>query len=148
MSRVMGVDFGEARIGVALSDPTRTLATPLTTIHEKDKGLQIKRVAALASEHEVAQLVVGIPYMLDGSVGDMAEMAEKFAAKLEATTGLPVARWDERFSSITAEDALRVADGGRKKKKKKGQHDKGRIDQAAAAVLLQEWLDGAARSGA
>lgn len=143
----MGIDFGEARIGVALSDPTRTLATPLTTVHEKDKGLQIRRVAALASEHEVAQIVVGIPYRLDGSVGDMAEMAEKFAAKLEATVGLPVARWDERFSSVTAEDALRVADGGRRKKRK-GQHDKGRIDQAAAAVLLQEWLDGAARSGA
>ena len=142
MNRVMGIDFGEARIGVALSDPTRTLATPLTTLHEKDKGQQIKRTAALMAEHEVTLVVVGIPYRLDGSVGDMAEMAEKFAAKLEQVTGVPVERTDERFSSIAAEGALRMADGG---KRKKGKQDKGRIDQAAAAVLLQEWLDAARR---
>jgi len=144
----MGIDFGLARIGVALSDPTRTLASPLTTVHEKDKGAQIRRVVALATEHEVAQVVVGIPYRLDGTVGDIAEVAEKFAAKLEATLDVPVARWDERFSSVTAEDALRVADTGRRKKKRSRKDEKGRIDAAAAAVLLQEWLDGPGRAGA
>ena len=142
MTRVLGVDFGEARIGLALSDPTRTLATPLTTLHEKDKGQQIRRVAALAAEHEVATVVVGMPYQLDGSVGPMAELAERFAARLEREVGVPVVRWDERFSSVAAEDALRTADGGRRRR---GKQDKGRIDQAAAAVLLQEWIDGPGR---
>ncbi|TNF24783.1 MAG: Holliday junction resolvase RuvX [Deltaproteobacteria bacterium] len=142
MGRVMGIDFGLARIGVALSDPTRTLASPLTTVHEKDKGAQIRRVAALIAEHEVTQIVIGIPYQLDGVAGEMAELAEKFATKLESTVEVPIARWDERFSSVTAEDALRVADAGRRKKKRSRQEEKGRIDAAAAAVLLQEWLDG------
>lgn len=140
--RVMGVDFGEARIGVALSDPTRTLATPLTVVREKDKGRQIRGVASLVAEHEVAVVVVGVPYRLDGTVGPMAELVERFAKRLEQEVAARVVRWDERFSSLVAEEALREADGGRRRKGKRGDtRDKGRIDQAAAAILLQEWLD-------
>lgn len=142
MSRVLGIDFGEARIGVALSDPTRTLASPLTTLHEKDKGQQIRKVIALIAEHEPAAVVVGVAYERDGHFGPMAELCEKFAARLEQELTIPVMRWDERFSSVAAEEALRRADVG---KRRRGRPDKGRIDQAAAAVLLQEWIDGPGR---
>lgn len=144
--RAMGIDFGEARIGVALSDPTRTLASPLTVVRDKDKGAQIRGVAALVREHEVGLIVLGVPYRLDGGVGPMAELVERFAKRLEQEVAAQVVRWDERFSSLAAEEALREADAGRRRKRKKGKgadrgHDKGRIDQAAAAILLQEWLD-------
>lgn len=154
--RVMGIDFGEARIGVALSDPTRTLASPLCVVATKDKGAQIRDVAALVAEHEVALIVVGMPFLLDGSAGTMVEIAGKFADKLGAVTGVPVVRRDERLTSVEAEDRLREggwrgpgAGGSRhkqkgKKAKRAARDGKGRIDMAAATVLLQEYLDSGA----
>ncbi len=144
MRRVMGVDFGLARIGIAMTDPTRTLASPFEVLAEKDKGQQIKRVVALAEAHEVAAFVVGIPFMLDGSAGDMAIIAEKYAAKLERVTGLPVVRWDERYTSAEAEERLALSDPRGKRRGKDGRGHKGRLDMYAAAVLLQDWLDAGA----
>ncbi|MCA9518816.1 MAG: Holliday junction resolvase RuvX [Myxococcales bacterium] len=141
MSRAMGIDYGMARIGLALTDPTRTLVTPLCVVAEKDKGQQTRRVAALAAEHEAAVLVVGVPLHLDGREGEMAATARRFAAKMGQVTGLPVVLWDERMSSLEAADILRgvaAAHG------KRGKPMKGRLDQVAAAVILQGWLDAGA----
>ena len=132
----MGVDFGEARIGIALSDPTRTLATPLTTLHEKDKGRQITRVVELIEAHQVTLVVVGIPYALDGSAGEMATMAQKYADKLARVSGLDVVLMDERFTSFEAAERLKSA---RKRGGKRRVKDA--LDQAAAAVILQRYLD-------
>lgn len=136
----MGVDFGEARIGIALSDPTWTLATPHTVVASKDKGAQIALVAGLIAEHGVTTVVVGMPYMLDGSVGRMAEMVGKYVEKLARTTGVNIITRDERLTSWEAEQRIREG-GGRRKKKQSRQAQKGRIDMAAATILLQNYLD-------
>jgi len=135
--RILGVDWGEARIGIALSDPTGTLASPLTTLHEKDKRAQIERVVELARVHEVVRIVVGIPYTIDGKEGSMARWARKYAEKLERVGGVEVVGVDERYTSVAADYALEAADGGKRRSR-----DKGDRDSAAAAILLQEYLDG------
>lgn len=135
--RILSVDWGEARIGLALSDPTGTLASPLTTLHEKDKRAQIERVVELAKQHEVARIIVGIPYTVDGEEGSMARWARKYAEKLERVGGIEVIGVDERYTSVAADFALEAADGGRRRGR-----DKGDRDSAAAAIMLQEYLDG------
>ncbi len=135
--RILSVDWGEARIGLALSDPTGTLASPLTTLHEKDKRAQIERVVELAKQHEVARIIVGIPYTVDGEEGSMARWARKYAEKLERVGGVEVIGVDERYTSVAADFALEAADGGRRRGR-----DKGDRDSAAAAIMLQEYLDG------
>ncbi|MDP6942643.1 MAG: Holliday junction resolvase RuvX [Myxococcota bacterium] len=135
--RTLGIDFGEARIGLALSDASGTIAMPLETIETKDKGEQIRVVADRITEREVERVVVGLPLEMDGTAGPMAEIVEKFSAKLEATVDLTVIRWDERLTSVAAERAVREM-GGRKGKKKK---KKGHLDPIAACLLLQAFLD-------
>ena len=135
--RVMGIDFGEARIGIALSDPTGLIATPKLVLAEKDKGRQITRVIELAREYDVQKIVVGIPFHLDGEEGVMATTAEKYAAKLERVSGLEVIRIDERLSSVEAERIMKMT---RSKGRKKGL--KQELDMVAAAVILQSYLDG------
>ena len=135
--RTLGIDFGEARIGLALSDATGTIAMPLETLSTKDKGEQIQGVAARIAEHEVKRIVVGMPYEMDGSVGPMAEMVEKFCTKLSATVGMDITSWDERMTSVAAERAVREM-GGRKGKKAR---KKGHLDPIAACLLLQAYLD-------
>jgi putative Holliday junction resolvase len=132
----MGIDFGQARIGIALSDPTGLIATPRWVLAEKDKGQQIKKVVALIEEYEVEKVVVGIPYHMDGSIGPMAEIAEKYASKLASVCGLEVIRWDERLSSF---EALEIMKGNRRKGR--GRPLKETLDMVAAAVILQSFLD-------
>jgi putative Holliday junction resolvase len=133
--RVMAIDWGEARIGLALSDETRTLATPHATLHEKDKGRQVARVVALIAELEVSEVIVGLPLHMDGTDTTSTRPATKYAEKLAGLVKVPVSLVDERLTSIAAEE--RLAEAGRRP----GRADKGRLDSAAAAVLLQGWLD-------
>ena len=133
----MGIDFGEARIGIALSDPTGLIATPKLVLAEKDKGRQISRTVELIAEYDAQKVVVGIPYHLDGSESAMANIAEKFATKLETVSGIEVIRIDERLSSVEAERIMKMT---RKKGRKKSL--KQEIDMVAAAVILQSYLDG------
>jgi putative Holliday junction resolvase len=137
--RVLAIDWGEARIGVAQSDPTRRLATPHSTLFEKDKRRQIERVVALVVELEATLVLVGLPLHMDGKETTTTRPATKFAEKLAGLVAVPVELVDERLSSAVAE--ARLAEAG----KKAGRKDKGRIDSEAAAVLLQEWLDAAER---
>ncbi len=132
--RVMGLDVGARRIGVALSDADGTLATPLTTIRATPREYALEQLRRLAAEHSVVELVVGLPLTLRGEVGPQATIVQAFAVELEAALKLPVAFFDERLTSVAAEQLLR--DLGVKPAKRKEQ-----IDQVAAGIILQDFLD-------
>ena len=133
--RVLGVDVGTVRVGLALSDPTGTLASPLETLRRAKNKADLDRLAALVVEHEVAEVVVGEPVHLSGASGASAADADAYAAELAARIGdVPVFRIDERLSTVSAASALRAS--GRDSR---AQRDV--IDQAAAVVILQQYLD-------
>ena len=132
--RVLALDVGEKRIGAALSDPSKTLASPLTTIVSDTDSERFDSVLSLAAEHDVEEIVVGLPLSLSGRRGPQAGRVSRFAERLAALTPLPVKMVDERYSSVEAERLLRQA--GRKPSR-----DKGRVDAAAAALVLQRHLD-------
>ncbi len=130
--RVLALDLGTARVGVAVSDATATLASPLATLRPGDHA----GVAGIVAEEEVGLVLVGLPRNMDGSRGPAARAAEAEAAALAAALPVPVALVDERLTTVGADRALRAQ--GRR-----GPARRRVIDQAAAAVLLQGWLDGA-----
>jgi putative Holliday junction resolvase len=136
MSRTMAFDYGERRIGVAVSDPTRTIASPLTTFTRRPgKRPPWPEIARLVREQEVDEAVVGLPLGLDGEEGPWAAEVRAFGAEVERRTGLPV-RWvDERMTSVLAERAIR--DMGLKRSQRQ---EKERVDATAAAVILEGWL--------
>jgi putative Holliday junction resolvase len=136
----MALDVGDVRIGVALSDETGTLASALATLKATGPRKDAQAVAALVREHEAGAVVVGIPYRLDGSVGSQAEKVLAFVERLRRVLRVPVETWDERLTSVEAGERLAAA-GVR------GRARKERLDRAAAAILLQEYLD-ARRAGA
>jgi len=138
--RHLGLDVGDRRIGVALSDETATLASGLTTLRRSSLGEDVAAVAELARRHEVTAVVVGLPLNMDGSRGPQAAKVLAFAAALERRLGVPVVTRDERLTTVEAEERLREA-GVRGWKDRKR-----RIDEAAAAVILQEHLDSPAAS--
>jgi putative pre-16S rRNA nuclease len=138
--RIVGLDVGERRIGVAVTDVTRTLARPLGVLRPAGLDVDAVQVAAdeiarLAREEDgVASVVVGLPRRLDGAATDMTRRVEQFARQLEARTALPVALQDERLSSREAESRLAL-------REKDWRVRKQRLDAAAAAVILQDYLD-------
>jgi putative Holliday junction resolvase len=133
--RVLGVDYGEARIGLALSDPSRTIVSPLKVLAFKGTA---KRAAHLVKEEVEAQgaalVVVGLPYSLSGERGPMAKVVEQFAAALRALVTVPVEFHDERLSSLEAERLM--ASSGLSTRDMRG-----RLDKVAAAIMLQGYLD-------
>ena len=129
--RLLGIDYGTIRIGVAMSDPGGLLASPLITL--KNNRRVVFRIAELAKEHQVKSIIVGYPLNLKGLSGVMAEEVDKFIGKLERQ-GIAIVKWDERFSSISAANLLRQAGVNLR-------GDKGRIDRSAAAIILQNYLD-------
>ena len=132
--RVLALDYGRKRTGVALSDPTGTLASPLTTIPGGGDGRSIEAVVRLAIEHEAREIVVGMPLSMSGAVGRQAAEVTRFAEALSERCDMPVKTLDERLSTVQAERLLR--DSGVKPSK-----DRPRVDAAAAAVVLQAYLD-------
>lgn len=134
--RTLALDFGERRIGVALSDPLGMLASPLTTIERAtpDADAAIDAVLDLAEQHQAAEILVGIPYLMSGRVGAQTRITLDFAAALAARSNIPVIHADERLSSVQAERML--AQSGAPYTR-----DKGITDAAAAAVILQAYLD-------
>jgi putative Holliday junction resolvase len=134
---VLGLDAGERRVGVALSDELRMLATPLTVL-DRGRGLApvLDRLAEVARRESVAQVVVGLPINADGSYGRQARRAQDFARVVERVIGLPVSLWDERLSTREAEEIIRAQ--GRKTRRLR---ERGEIDAVAAAVILQDYLD-------
>lgn len=140
--RRLGIDVGSVRVGVALSDPLGTLATPLTTLSRNQRaGVDIQRLAELVVEHEVVEVVVGLPRTLAGRHGPAAQAAQSYASELaQRIAPVPVRLHDERLSTVAATRALR-ASGVR------GRRQRAVVDQAAAVQILQSWLDGGWRGG-
>lgn len=135
--RVLGIDFGRRRIGLALSDPTATIATPLETVRRRaGKRPPLRRLEALAREHEVEHLVVGLPLGLDGEENEWCAEVRRAGDRLAERLEVPVDYVDERLTSVRAERAVRSLGLPKEEREKKE-----RIDAAAAVLILQSWLD-------
>jgi putative Holliday junction resolvase len=132
MSRVMAVDLGAARTGVAVSDELGMLAQPWKTLPGGEASLE--GVVAAVGEMKPVRVLVGLPRNMDGSYGPAAEASRAFAENLRARVDCPVELWDERLTTVAAQRALR--ESGRKARDQRGV-----IDQVAAQILLQSWLD-------
>jgi putative Holliday junction resolvase len=133
--RALGLDLGEKRIGVAVSDRTGTIATPLTVVIRTGRRAEDhRRIADLIAEEEAEVVVVGLPLSLDGSRGPAAQAAAVEAEELRAVAGVPVELFDERLTTVSAQRALTEA-GVR------GSAGRRVVDKIAAAVMLQSWLD-------
>ena len=135
--RILALDIGDRRIGVALSDPLSILASPLTTIDRRttpETEAAIDAVLALAEQHEAAEILVGIPYLMSGRIGAQARITLDFAQALSERTNIPITHTDERLSSVQADRMLTQSGTSNTR-------DKGRTDSAAAAVILQAYLD-------
>jgi len=144
--RTLGLDLGSRRIGVAVSDAGGVLATPHGVIERSgDEAADHRRIVELAAELGAERIVVGLPLSLDGSVGRAAAAALAEVERLGATTDLPLDTYDERFTTVTADQHLRASTSSKKTSKKTSRSRRQRIDAAAAAVMLQAWLDGRPR---
>jgi len=133
-SRILGLDIGEKRIGVSLSDPLGIMAGALTVIERTTDDTAIKQIIVLSRENEVERIVVGLPRSLDGSLGKQAQAVQSFVDLLKERTELPVVTWDERLSTVAAERTL-LEIGMKRDKRKKHR------DSLAASFILQGYLD-------
>jgi putative Holliday junction resolvase len=131
--RVMAIDYGDARIGLAVSDPTGLLAGEAWTMEERDAARAASRIADEARRRSAGLLVLGLPRNMDGTEGPRAEKTRRFAHLLEAASGLEVLFWDERRSSVEAHAILHA--GGKKMKKHRGT-----VDAVAASLILEGYL--------
>ncbi len=132
MGRIVGIDYGSRRIGLALSDDGQTLASPRTVAH--GEGALYRELERLFAEESVERLVVGLPLNMDGTVGPKAKEVLAFKERLEKRFGIPVDTSDERLSTVQAEDAMREAGLSFAKRAR-------RVDKVAAQILLQAYLD-------
>jgi putative Holliday junction resolvase len=132
--RVLGLDLGDVRIGVAISDPDRRIALPLGTVQVGRPPGEMRAIADLVREHEVTLVVIGEPVSLDGVRRERATHAANFADAMRGLLGVPVAMHDERLSTVEAERSLRDAGVDRKRRRSV-------VDSAAAQIILQSWLD-------
>jgi putative Holliday junction resolvase len=133
-TRLLGVDFGAVRVGLAVSDPDRKIASPLATFERRGREADADFYCNLVRTEEVGMLVLGLPVHTDGREGQKAAEARRYGTWLAEITGLPVAYWDERFTTIQAESALWNAGLTHKQRK-------ARRDRVAAQMLLQAYLD-------
>ena len=132
--RVMGLDIGDKRIGVAMSDPVGILASPLTQIQRTGTEVAIEAILELVRQYDVKRILAGLPYSIDGSMGPQAQKVESFLKKLSERLDIPIEIWDESYTTVAAES--KMIEGGVRKDRRKKQ-----IDAAAAAIILQEYLD-------
>ncbi len=137
---LISLDVGTKTIGVAVCDPLRMLARPLTTVARRGVKKDVQALLTLVQERRVVGIVTGLPLALDGAETRSTRLARQVGDALAAATGLPLAYHDERFSSVEAERRLLAQDMSRKKRKQ-------RIDQAAAAIILQDFLDSSESRG-
>lgn len=133
-SRILALDPGTKRIGVALSDELGWTAQPLETFVRKSLDADLTHIKELVRRHEVREIVVGMPVQLNGRAGPAAQGAQRFLEAVRAAVGIPVVAWDERLTTKAAEQMLIEADVSRKKRK-------GAVDRVAAALLLKSYLE-------
>lgn len=137
MKRIIGIDYGERRIGIAISDPTATIAQPLTVLRRRaGKRPPVQAVADLIQEHEAGHIVVGLPLTLAGDESDWTREVRAFGEKVAARTDTGVSFADERMTSVAAERAVRALGLKRSEREQKE-----RVDSAAAVLILQAHLD-------
>ncbi len=135
--RVLGIDYGVRRVGLALSDPTGMLATPLDTLQRRPgRRPPLKRIAEIISERDVREVVIGLPLGLDGEENAWCAEVRAFGEALQKRTALPIHFQDERLTSVMAERAVRASGLRRTERERKD-----RVDRAAAVLILQRWLD-------
>lgn len=132
--RILGLDYGTRRIGIAVSDPLGIIAQPVGVIENSQQVMQ--SVENFVAEYEAKKIVIGMPFNLKGERGQKAVETERFCMLLEHDLNIPVIRWDERFTSKISQQTLRTM-----KVKKKKREIKGTIDSMAAALILQGYLD-------
>jgi putative Holliday junction resolvase len=133
--RALGIDLGSKRVGIAVSDTSGTIASALTTVHRsKSRRHDHAEIAKLVKLEECTVVVVGLPLSLDGTHGPAAKAAVKEAKQMEQTVGVPVEMYDERFTTVTAERHMMEVGLDAKQRRKV-------VDKAAAAVILQSWLE-------
>ena len=144
-SRILAIDYGRARIGLALAEEYARLARPLATLDRVNRNEDMRRLREIAREQAVKQIVVGLPLRLDGTRGEMAEEAARFAQRVRKQIGLPVELVDERLTSWEAERLLEEQQGrpihSSAGKKRKKEDLKPTVDAMAAAVILKEYLE-------
>ena len=143
--RILALDYGRSRIGLALADAETALAQPLGTLARINRNEDMRRLRELVREHDVKQIVVGLPLRLDGTRGDMAHEAARFGQRVHKQFGLPVEMVDERLTSWEAERLLEEQQGRTIReasgKKRKKENEKPGVDAIAAALILKEYLD-------
>jgi putative holliday junction resolvase len=132
--RAFGLDVGTRTVGIALSDPLGITAQALTTLRRSGLRADLTALQELALAHDVTQAVVGLPLNMDGTEGPSAARSRAFGEALAKTLNLPVVYWDERLSTVAAQRALREAEVSRERRREV-------VDQVAAALILQGWLD-------
>ena len=129
--RILGIDYGQKRIGIAISDPLRLIAYPLETVERKRIEDSIRRIL---EKYSIEYVVIGYPLRTDGKLGEREEEVKSFAEKIKEKFNINIKLWDERYTTIEAERIIR--DIG-----KKPSRDKGRVDRVAASLILQSYLD-------
>ena len=134
MKRIMGIDYGDARTGVAISDLLCTIVGSAVVVPSRNTEKAIADIVKLAKENAVGEIVVGLPRNMDGTEGVRAELCREFAAKLEEATGLPVAMWDERRTTVEAHNIL-------SQHNYHGQKRKNTVDAVAAGLILEGYLN-------
>lgn len=134
LGRLLGVDFGRVRVGLAISDAERRIASPLTTYQRRDPEQDALFLRKVVQEEEVVGIILGLPVHLSGREGESARGARQYGQWLHKVTGLPVVFWDERFSTLEAESSLWTAGLTHKRRKE-------RRDRVAAQIVLQAYLD-------
>ncbi len=134
IARSLGLDIGDKRIGVALSDPMAVLASPLTIINRQDDLAAIEAITEIVNQRQVKHIIVGLPRSMDGSIGKQAEKVMAFTQKLRQHTKVPVEFRDERLTTVLAKRLMRASYTKRARKES-------RDDAVAAAVILQAYLD-------
>ena len=143
---ILAVDYGRARIGLAIAETEARLPRPLLTLERVNRNEDMRRLRELARQHSIRQIVVGLPLRLDGTQGEMAEEATRFAARLRKQLGLPVDMLDERLTSWEAERLLeeqsgRVLRDAKTTAKSASKPARASVDAVAAAVILKEYLE-------
>jgi putative holliday junction resolvase len=134
IGRILGIDYGSKRVGLALSDPLRLIASGAGVL--PNTASLVRLLAGFVDEHQVVVIVVGMPYAPDGGVGKKGEEVEAFIRRLQEMVSIPIETWDESFTTVEAGAAIRK--GGMKKKQRQ---QKGVLDEMAARLMLQEYLD-------
>ena len=136
--RILGLDVGERRVGIAISDPTGTIVRTLPTLVRGSHKQDLAAITALVAEHDVELIVVGEPLSLDGTAGAQARRIARYADVLADHLSVPVVSWDERYTTVAAKDILLQSRG---RKKRRRARSEGHVDAIAAAVILQSYLD-------